>query len=439
MDKLSRCQQQLAQLSEYNYELELQIQTLQESQEHIKNYDHITDIFNSCALIKKLKKNENRCYILLNMDNFQNINNAYGFETGNELLQEIVKLLILIKPTDFELYRFYADKFVLLSDEHKERDELMSTAESILSFFNASEVKLRDDILINLSFSIGISTAVGIPAINQAELALKEIRKSRSNYYYIYDQKLQNLQLQQETVYWIEKIRNSILDEEMIVHFQAIMNNKTMKIEKYECLARIEDEGSIISPYLFMEAASLTRVLHLMTQSVINQAFKKFANTKYEFSINITMDDLFMDYLEPYLLKYCAKYNISPSRVVLEILEDISSLNEENILNQLESLRMNGFQIAIDDFGAEKSNFSRLLEFKPDYLKIDGAFIKNIIDDKNSRLITESIVYICKKSNIKVIAEFIHSEEVLDVVKEIGIDYSQGYFIGAPSTELVEL
>jgi len=190
-----------------------------------------------------------------------------------------------------------------------------------------------------------------------------------------------------------------------------------------------------------MEAARETNVLHLMTRSVIMQSCKKFSKTHYEFSINITKDDFFITEipLEEFLPKNCKKYNIEHSRVVLEILEDISTLDEKDILEQLGSLRINGFKIAIDDFGAENSNFSRLLEFKPDYLKIDGAFIKDIVNDKNSRLITESITHICKESDIKVIAEYIHNQEVLDAVVEIGIDYSQGYHIGAPSTDLVEV
>jgi len=106
-----------------------------------------------------------------------------------------------------------------------------------------------------------------------------------------------------------------------------------------------------------MEAAIQTKVLHLMTQSVIEQACRKFSNTQYEFSVNITKDDLFMNYLNEFLLKTCVKYNIDPSRIVLEI--------------------------------------------KPDYL------------------ITESITHICKKSGIKVIAEYIHNQDVLDVVTEI--------------------
>jgi len=435
MDDILKCQESLQKITEYCSSLEAELALKVDELEYQNCHDSITGALNSEALYDAVKSSQNRSYFLLNIDNFSNINSAYGYEIGNEVLVEITKMLGVIKPQEYLLYRFCADKFVLIGKNEIQKSDLISVAESIISFFNASDIFI-DDIPIQISFSIGISTIKGVSAITQAELALEEIRKSRKNWYYIYDQKLENLEIQQESVYWINKIRDSIVDEDMIVYYQPIRNNKTQKIEKYECLSRIDDEGNLVSPYTFMEAAISTRVLHLMTQFVIESACKKFSNTEYEFSINITKDDLFMGYLEDFLLKNCKKYNIIPSRIVLEILEDISTLNEENILEQLESLKMNGFQVAIDDFGAENSNFSRLLEFHPDYLKIDGAFIKNIASDKSSRLITESITHICKESGIKVIAEYIHNEEVQKLIEELGIEYSQGYYIGEPSAEL---
>jgi len=435
MDDILKCQQSLNQVTEYCSSLEADLALKADELAYQNYHDSITGALSSEALYDAVKSSRNRAYFLLNIDNFSNINSAYGYEVGNEVLIEITKMLGVIKPKEYELYRFCADKFVLIGKKETDKSDLMSVAESIISFFNASDVFI-DDIPVQISFSIGISTIKGVSAITQAELALQEIRKSRKNWYYIYDQKLENLEIQQESVYWINKIRESIVDEDIIVYYQPIFNNKTQKIEKYECLSRIDDEGTLVSPYTFMEAAISTRVLHLMTQFVIESACRKFSKTEYEFSINITKDDLYMGYLEKFLLKNCAKFNINPSRVVLEILEDISTLDEENILEQLESLKFNGFAIAIDDFGAENSNFSRLLEFKPDYLKIDGAFIKNIVSDRSSRLITEAITHICKESGIKVIAEYIHNQEVQKVIEEIGIDYSQGYYIGEPSAEL---
>lgn len=430
MDAQSNSTKDLEKLLDENVQIKTEL-------EYFKYHDTETTVLNKSALSKELRNNDNTVIFLLNMDNFSNINSLYGYEIGSKVLLETAKFLKIVKPNDYELYRFYADKFVLLSKNKHTTEDVTATAQTILSFFNAANILFDNDIEVQISFSIGISFATGIVALTQAELALKAIRKLRGNYYYIYDNSLENLALEKENVYWIHKIKESILDENLIVHYQPILNNATQKIEKYECLSRIYDDGKLVSPFSFMHAASSTRVLHLMTQYVIEQACKKFADTQYDFSINITKDDLFMDYLEEYLLKYTKKYNIETSRIVLELLEDISTLNEPNMIRQLESIKKCGFKIAIDDFGAQNSNFSRLLEFKPDYLKIDGAFIKNIAVDTNSKLIVETIVYICRKSDIKVIAEYVHNKKVKEIVEHIGIDYSQGYYIGEPSTDII--
>ena len=234
----------------------------------------------------------------------------------------------------------------------------------------------------------------------------------------------------------MNKIQKSIAEDNIIPFFQPIINNKTKKIEKYECLARIEDNGVFVSPYHFMEAAKETRMISFITKNMIKHACLKFAKTKYEFSINITNDDLSLGYLEEFLLRITAIYNIEPSRIVLELLEDISSLSKGTILKQLSSLKNIGFKLAVDDFGSESSNFSRLLEFNPDYLKIDGVFIKNILSDKKSQIITKGIVSIAHQMGIKVIAEYIHNQDVQDKVEKLGIDYSQGYLHGIPSKTL---
>jgi EAL domain-containing protein (putative c-di-GMP-specific phosphodiesterase class I) len=137
-------------------------------------------------------------------------------------------------------------------------------------------------------------------------------------------------------------------------------NTKTKKIEKYECLARIDDDGSLASPIRFMEACRMTGTLFLITSRIVANAFKVFSKTDYEFSINITSNDINLGYLEEFLLLNVEKSNIYPSRVVLELLEDIVTLTESNILEQINSLRKKGFKIALDDFGVENSNFSRL-------------------------------------------------------------------------------
>jgi len=399
----------------------------------------ISSIPNNANLVDKLKEDKKVNYFLINLDNFSNINRAYGYEVGNAVLSQVADYLNMVKPRNAILYRFSADSFVLIDDRELERNEQISISESILSFFSQADIVLDNNIEFKVSLSIGVSYDIGLSNITQAEMAIDELREIRRHDYYIYNAESDYVKTQKQKVYWVLRIKEAVANENIVAYFQPIINNKTEKIEKYECLARIKNENKIIPPYMFMDAARITGNLSYITRSLISQSFKKFSNTNFEFSINITGEDLLLDYLELYLLKNVQKYNIDPSKVVLEMLEDIATLDNGTILAQLNSLRKHGFQIAIDDFGAENSNLSRLLEIKPDYLKIDGAFIKNIVTDENSAIIVESIVLLCKKSGIKIIAEYVHNAAVQEKVKAIGIEYSQGFYFGKPKPELTIL
>ena len=406
------------------------------NEEECNHLDHLTNVSNRFALMQHLREIKNGNLFLLNIDNFNNINNAYGFEIADEVLVEVARLIEISKPPSTKLFRLNSDEFVLVMTDIMSSKELGFVASSIISFFDQMEISIDEDIEIRVSLSIGIAIGSSETLLNHARIAIKELRKHRRADFKIYNPKSTYIKKQKENIYWIHKIKDAFVDENILAFYQPIINNKTHKIEKYECLVRIYDDGIVIPPLRFLEASRLTGTLSLVTKTIIDHAFKKFSDTEFEFSINITSTDLHLNYLEEYLMKYVKKYNIHPSRVILEILEDIDTLNEEEIIAQLDSLRYNGFKIAIDDFGSSSSNFSRLLEFSPDYLKIDGAFIKDILVDEKSLIIVESIVHLCRRSNIKIVAEYVHSKEVQRKVEELGIDYSQGYYISEPKENL---
>ena len=398
--------------------------------------DHLTKVLNRFSLMKYLKDIKNGNIFLLNIDNFNNINNAYGFDIADEVLVEVARLINIAKPISSKLFRLNSDEFVLITTDIMSSNELSFIATSIISFFDQVDICVSGDMELKISLSIGIAIGSSKTLLNHARVAIKELREHKRADYKIYNSKSTYIEKQKENIYWINKIKDAFYEEKIIAYYQPIMNNKTKKIEKYECLVRIDDDGIIIPPIRFLEASKLTGTLTLVTKTIIDQAFKKFADTEYEFSINITNTDLHLEYLEDYLMKYVKKYNVHPSRVILEILEDIETLNEVDIINQLYALRYNGFKIAIDDFGSQSSNYSRLLEFSPDYLKIDGSFIKNILTDKKSLIIVESIVHLCHRSDIKVIAEYVHSSEVQAKIESLGIDYSQGYYLSEPKLDI---
>lgn len=401
-----------------------------------KEIDYLTNIPNRFALMNYLKTMDSGNLFLVNVDNFNNINSAYGFEIGDKALVEIARLINIAKPVNNKLFRMNSDEFVLVNNDILSSKELGFIASSIISFFDQMELCIDDEIDIKVSVSIGISIGNHNTLLSHARVAIKELREHRRSAYKIYNPRSSYIKKQQENIYWIHKIKDAFIDENITTYYQPIVNNKTGKIEKYECLVRIMQDGILIPPIRFLEASKLTGTLSLVTKAIIEQACKKFSNTDYDFSINITNTDLHLDYLEEYLMKYVKKYDIHPSRITLEILEDIDTLGEDDTLKQLDSLRYNGFKIAIDDFGSHSSNLSRLLEFSPDYLKIDGSFIKDILIDKKSLVIVEVIILLCQRSNIKMVAEYVHSKEVYEKIKELGIDYSQGYYFGEPKEDL---
>ena len=140
-----------------------------------------------------------------------------------------------------------------------------------------------------------------------------------------------------------------------------------------------------------------------------------------------------LEYILNYLDKKTLEHKIKSSRVILEILEGISSHGKKNHIKQLMALKEKGFSIAIDDFGTEYSNFERVLDLEIDFLKIDSRYIKDIDTNKKSYEITKAIAFFAKNAGIPCVAEFVHNENVQKIVKELGIDYSQGYLFSEPA------
>jgi EAL domain-containing protein (putative c-di-GMP-specific phosphodiesterase class I) len=188
----------------------------------------------------------------------------------------------------------------------------------------------------------------------------------------------------------------------------------------------------MISPSKFLAATKLVGLIPSLTKIVIDKSFQEFQYKDVDFSINITDEDIKADYLVEYIMEKLSEYNIDPSRVALEILENITLLELDRAKNQFNRLKEVGLKIYIDDFGSDASNFSRFLQLDVDVIKIDGQFIKNIDKDINSLKIVESIVALANKIGVKTVAEFVHCETIYECLKPLGIDFFQGNYFSEP-------
>jgi EAL domain-containing protein (putative c-di-GMP-specific phosphodiesterase class I) len=172
---------------------------------------------------------------------------------------------------------------------------------------------------------------------------------------------------------------------------------------------------------------------------MIQKSFQYFSHNEFSFSLNISERDLYESYLYEFLQDRSKAYGIRPQRVTLEILESVTTgLHHEEMTQQLNQIKSLGYKVAIDDFGTENANFSRLMDISFDYIKLDGTFMQHIDTSKKQQLIVKSIVELAKVLGIQTVAEYVENESIATAVKSCGIDFLQGYYYAKPSSEIVE-
>jgi len=235
-------------------------------------------------------------------------------------------------------------------------------------------------------------------------------------------------------------LADAIEYDRIFPYYQPIIINETGEIDRYECLARIADRGGrIYTPEFFMNIAKKSRLYEKITRAIIRKTFEAFQNNTTEFSINMSVDD----FLDPYTLQYI-KFALSEfptvrNRVSFEILETESVTDFEKFAAFIQDMKSVGCKIAIDDFGAGYSNFDVLLKLKLDFLKIDGTLIEKVDTDVNSRIIVENIVNFSRRMGNKNHRRVRTLKDIYDIVRSLGIDYSQGFFLGEPRPAVQEV
>ncbi|MCF6310231.1 MAG: EAL domain-containing protein [Sulfurimonas sp.] len=217
------------------------------------------------------------------------------------------------------------------------------------------------------------------------------------------------------------------------------MSNINKKIVKYEALVRIVEfdsgEKNILTPDKFLDISMQSGLYIKIANKMLEQSLDFFANREEKISVNFLPNDFFDQSIMNTLMKGIEKFD-SPSRIVVEITEQDSVEDFEKLRGVVKKLRDIGVQIAIDDFGSGYANYTHILKIRPDYLKIDGSLIKNILTDNDSKILVKSIVRFAKELNITTIAEYVENENIFNLLKEYGIDEYQGYYFGKPDNLL---
>lgn len=412
------------------------------SKSNIKKHlyiDSLTKLPNRLQLFtqKQLlhKEYETTC-IFFNIDSFESINSLYGNDFGDQILIKCAQWLNLNLPAaqEVKLYKFEADIYTAVVFSFFSQRELESYLHDISQKI-AQEKFTCNGLEIYITMTIGASQAKS-NQLKLAQIAYKEAKLAKKSFC-IYDKQSNKEQEYTKNMQILRYLKEVVDTNKVIPYFQPIIELQSGKIQKYEALMRIKNpDGSVMLPGEFLHVAKNSKIYHKLSQSLMKNTFDTFKNSSVEFSINLSFLDITDKKTTDFILAELESTGIGPW-VVFELLESEGIENYTSVMSFIEEVKSYGSKIAIDDFGSGYSNFERLVELQIDYIKIDGSLIKNIDTNEDMKIITKTIANFAKELGIKTIAEYVHNEAVLQTVKELKIDYAQGFHLGIPSRKLI--
>lgn len=235
-------------------------------------------------------------------------------------------------------------------------------------------------------------------------------------------------------------ILNAIESKNIVPYFQPIVTMNGKSISAHELLMRIPAYGSIMPAGEFIDEAESMGVVHIMDLMVIEKAFEKIIKVGYEgyLFINLSPKSIMIEEVVDEILKLTEFYGVDRTKIVFEITERETVKDFSLLKKFIKELKAQGFLFAIDDFGSGFSSFHYIKMFPIDFIKIEGEFIKNILNDQVDKAFVKSALTLAEELNIRTVAEFVENVDVLKSLEELGVDYAQGYFIDKPSPDLLE-
>ena len=373
---------------------------------------------------------------MLDLDYFKKVNDNYGHKAGDFILESFVNLAKKNLRNKDYIVRFGGEEFlVFLYKGRKKQSNAILTLERIRKTIENQNF-LYDNRVIKMTVSIGIVNDM------HKYKTIQEVMKKVDERLYvakhsgrntIVDSDVSSSNVSQTSMMGIEEIKLAIDEGRVFCQFQPIIDIQTQKIVKYEALIRLKNEnGGTIYPNSFLDAIEGTNIYRDMTKKLLEIVFEQTKQKRVAISINLNLSDIADNSIYTMLFDELQEHKLYADYLTIELLEYETDLNNTLLIERLQEIKSCGVSIALDDFGSGYSNFSIFETFPIDILKIDGSLIKNIDTSKTSYSIVEAIVRLAKNLDMDVVGEFVHNEAVLKKLKELNLQYGQGFHLGKP-------
>ncbi|MEO0443961.1 MAG: EAL domain-containing protein, partial [Pseudomonadota bacterium] len=418
----------------------------QQQLEYLAMHDSMTGLYNRHyfeSTLERLSKDfktgrGTHGLIFIDLDHFKVINDTHGHHWGDHLLKTVAKIISArIRDTDI-LCRFGGDEFTLIL-HNLELQKVVSIARGIQQavseyHYTIAKQPVRMDCSIGISIIDG-SALNGEGYLMEADSALYVAkRRGRSNVH-VYNPEDSESEELRKSVDWSRQVRQAIIDDRIVLHFQPIMDIAQRKVSYYEVLVRMTDmAGKLIFPGEFIQALENTGDMGLLDRWVIKRSIQMLQEHPHlhNLAINVSAQAFRDESLVPIIRESLLTSGIKASAITFELTESASLSNLQETQSVINELHQLGCSFAIDDFGSGFSSFAYLKQLPADYIKLDGSFICNLDTDKVDQALVRSIIEVVQTLGRKTVAEFVENEAILEFLADNGVDYAQGYYISRP-------
>ena len=415
-------------------------------------HDPLTDLCNRRRFTEEFEKSlqtairykHNNSLLFLDLDQFKDINDTSGHRAGDELLQAVAKTLLEVTRLSDLTARLGGDEFAILIPE-SDHDGAQALAKKIihaLSLIQLSYGTVRHKV----SASIGIvhyplHDATVHELLGFADLAMYKAKSDGKGTFHTYSADDQTKEQLETRVFWKQQIEHALENNTFVLYYQPILDIKSNTIQHYEVLIRMRDEktGELRLPGKFIEIAEQVGLIHDIDHYVLQKSMMKLATLQKQgipvkLAVNLSGAVIDDPEMIPLMKQFMTDYDVKPEGLIFEVTETAAVSNLQQAKALMTEIKVLGCQFALDDFGVGFSSFNYMRELPVDIIKIDGIFIKDLDKNADDQLFVKALVDVAKGLGKKTIAEFVENREILTLLRNFGVDYAQGYYIGRPDS-----
>ncbi len=415
----------------------------------LSSHDPLTGLYNRRRFLEELDQTLATCQrygqqfavMMIDLDQFKDINETSGHHVGDRLLQRASDVLRQQARTSDIISRLGGDEFAIIV-QMTDADNAERISARFCAALDGLDVEGSNTVhRISASIGTALFPAHGATAdelLANADIAMYQAKEKGRKAWHMFSPEEHTRTRVHERVYWDEKVKQALSADMLNVHFQPILDVRHNEVTHYEALLRVQDgSGKILSPARFISSAERNGLIHQVDEKVITRVIATLAdlqanNIKARLAVNLSGASFHNPNLVAHIESTISRYRIDPSALIMEITETAAIADIDATSQIMHKIKGLGCQFALDDFGVGFSSLYYLKKLPVDYVKIDGSFIRNLHNDPDSQVLVRALVEVSRAYRLRTVAEFVEGAEILDILQVLGVDYAQGYHIDQP-------